>query len=66
MTNNGHWNLSRNKFQNNIALISGGAISLSNTVPLNLISDNDYINNTAWIYGDHYASDPIRFVLSSI
>lgn len=66
MTNNGHWNLSRNKFQNNIALISGGAISLSNTVPLNLISDNDYINNIALIYGNNYASDPIRFVLSSI
>lgn len=53
-------NLTSNKFANNYAFISGGALMFSSLIPKNFRINNEFENNLADGYGDNYASEPYR------
>lgn len=50
-----------NKFEDNIASSSGGAIMWSDIEPIN-IENQDFVNNSAGLYGDNYASFPQKVI----
>lgn len=53
-------NLTSNKFRNNYASISGGALMFTYLIPKNFDKNNEFEDNLAEGYGENYASEPFR------